>query len=643
MADGRIVLGDRYVISDLLGRGGMAEVHRGLDQRLGRPVAVKQLNAALAADATCQARFRREAHAAASLNHPAIAAVFDTGEETDPETGISIPYIVMELVDGSTLRSLLLDGPPLEVGNALRITEAILEALSHSHHVGIIHRDIKPANVMLTQAGTVKVMDFGIARAIDDTTVTSLTQTATVIGTAQYLSPEQARGESVDVRSDIYSTGCVLYELLVGRTPFVGDSALSMAYQHVHEDPLPPSRVNTEVTPEMDAIVLKALAKNPDDRFPTAEAMATEIRRVLAGGPLLDATQVVAAPLPDQTTAAARATTVLPAATIVAPPGLTGDTEPRRALALPPEPAQPVPRRRGGWVIIAALVALVLLGSGLFWLFRGTPSNQVAVPDVVGSSRTEAKSAVEAAGFLAQFKNVRGDEATKGQVSGQQPAGGAAVAPGATVTVEMNVGPATAEIPDNLIGRDVEDAMASLKKAGFTNVTMLSADSDPEGADPGQVLRVLPDEGSEAAPDEDVVLTVAGVTPSTEPTGPTSAPAPATTSAKPKETATSKSPQTEPEETETETSDPDEDEKEEEQEEEETEEPEETESASPSASPSSSKSASREPEAGAAAGKNSKPAKTKVNKAKAPKTSAEGDSADSDSADSDSADSDSAD
>jgi len=626
MADGRTVLDERYVISDLLGRGGMAEVHRGLDQRLNRPVAVKQLNANLAADPTCQARFRREAHAAASLNHPAIAAVFDTGEETNPRTGISIPYIVMELVDGSTLRDLLLTGPPIEVGDALQIVEAILEALSHSHHMGIIHRDIKPANVMLTQAGTVKVMDFGIARAVDETTSANLTQTATVIGTAQYLSPEQARGESVDARSDIYSTGCVLYELLVGRTPFVGDSALSVAYQHVHEDPLPPSRVNAQVTPEMDAIVLKALAKDPENRFPTAEAMATEIRRVLAGGQVLATTQVVAAPVPGPpptTVASTRSTTILPAATAVARPGLTGDTGPRRAVAAPPpEPDEPERGRRSGWIIVAALVALLLLGSGLYWLFNGTSTDQVAVPDVVGSSRKEAKATVEAAGFIAQFKNVRGDKATKGQVSGQQPAGGAAVAPGATITVELNVGPATAEIPDDLVGEDVEDALDSLKKAGFTNVTTMSAISDPEDAKPGEVLEVVPDEGADAAPDEDVVLTVAGVTATTEPADPTSAPAPApaTTTAKPKATKTTKAPQPDPEETKTADSGKGSDKDAT---------PEPTESSSPSASASKSaskspsKSASPKPDASAPAGANPKVTKTrKAAGAKLPETGA---------------------
>ena len=221
MTDGRTVADGRYVLGALLGRGGMAQVHQGLDLRLDRPVAVKQLSAHLAADPTAQARFRREAQAAASLNHPAIASVFDTGEETDPVTGTVTPYIVMELVEGSTLRQVLNDSGPLPPARALLVAQGVLDALGHSHAAGIIHRDIKPANVMLTAAGAVKVMDFGIARAMDDTSM-SLTQTATVIGTAQYLSPEQAAGQSVDLRSDLYSVGCLLFELLVGRPPFVG-------------------------------------------------------------------------------------------------------------------------------------------------------------------------------------------------------------------------------------------------------------------------------------------------------------------------------------------------------------------------------------------------------------------------------------
>src|SRR6187551_2795901 len=257
-------IGGRYEVGELLGRGGMAEVRKGTDVRLGRTVAVKRLRTDLASDATFQARFRREAQSAASLNHPAIVAVYDTGEETTTDSsgheGVDQPYIVMEYVAGRTLREIIREGRKILPERALEITSGVLSALDYSHRAGIIHRDIKPGNVMLTPSGDVKVMDFGIARAISDASST-MTQTAAVVGTAQYLSPEQARGETVDSRSDVYSAGCLLYELLTGRPPFVGDSPVAVAYQHVREPAAPPSDHDTEVTPEVDAIVMKALAK----------------------------------------------------------------------------------------------------------------------------------------------------------------------------------------------------------------------------------------------------------------------------------------------------------------------------------------------------------------------------------------------
>src|SRR5829696_2180581 len=282
MTSSPTTVGGRYELGEPLGRGGMAEVRRAVDQRLGRSVAVKQLRTDLAIDPTFQARFRREAQSAAGLNHPTIAAVYDTGEEIDPLTGVAIPYIVMELVEGSTLRDVLREGRKLLPERALELTQGILDALSYSHKAGIVHRDIKPANVMLTPNGGVKVMDFGIARAVADTSAT-MTQTAAVIGTAQYLSPEQARGETVDARSDLYSTGCLMYELLVGRPPFTGDSPVSVAYQHVREAPVPPSQIDPVITPDIDAITLKALAKDPADRYQTARDMKSDITRVLAG------------------------------------------------------------------------------------------------------------------------------------------------------------------------------------------------------------------------------------------------------------------------------------------------------------------------------------------------------------------------
>src|SRR5713226_3108397 len=258
------LLGGRYELDGVVGRGGMAEVYRARDIRLDRIVAIKTLRADLARDQIFQARFRREAQSAASLNHPSIVAVYDTGE--DMATGVPVPYIVMEYVDGRTVRDLLQEGHRLLPERSLEIIDGVLRALDYSHQAGIVHRDIKPGNVMVTRKGDVKVMDFGIARAVSDAQST-MTQTAQVIGTAQYLSPEQAKGETVDARSDLYSTGCLMYELLTGRPPFVGDSPVAVAYQHVREEPLPPSSYDPEVSPVIDAVVLKSLAKTADTRY----------------------------------------------------------------------------------------------------------------------------------------------------------------------------------------------------------------------------------------------------------------------------------------------------------------------------------------------------------------------------------------
>ncbi len=277
------LLGGRYELDGVVGRGGMAEVYRARDIRLDRIVAIKTLRADLARDQIFQARFRREAQSAASLNHPSIVAVYDTGE--DMATGLPVPYIVMEFVDGRTVRDLLQDGHRLLPERSLEIIDGVLRALDYSHQAGIVHRDIKPGNVMVTRNGDVKVMDFGIARAMSDAQAT-MTQTAQVIGTAQYLSPEQARGERVDSRSDLYSTGCLLYELLTGRPPFTGDSPVAIAYQHVRENPIPPSRVDPDVPAWADAIVLKAMAKSPADRYQTAADMRADLQRAASGLPV---------------------------------------------------------------------------------------------------------------------------------------------------------------------------------------------------------------------------------------------------------------------------------------------------------------------------------------------------------------------
>ena len=301
------MIGGRYELGELLGRGGMAEVRKGTDSRLGRVVAIKRLRTDLASDSTFQARFRREAQSAASLNHPAIVSVYDTGEELATDgSGVAQPYIVMEFVAGRTLRDILREGRKILPERALEITSGVLSALDYSHRAGIIHRDIKPGNVMLTPSGDVKVMDFGIARAMSDSN--TMTQTAAVVGTAQYLSPEQARGETVDSRSDVYSAGCLLYELLTGRPPFVGDSPVAVAYQHVREQAAPPSAHDEDLPPAVDAIVMKALAKRLEDRYQSAAAMRSDIERYLAGRPV-QAPAPVLEPDPEYPT---RATVVAP-------------------------------------------------------------------------------------------------------------------------------------------------------------------------------------------------------------------------------------------------------------------------------------------------------------------------------------------
>jgi tRNA A-37 threonylcarbamoyl transferase component Bud32 len=333
------VLNDRYEIEQPLGRGGMAQVFRATDRVLGRPVAVKVLDRKYKDDAKFVTRFRREAQSAAGINHPNVVSVYDTGSED------GLHYIVMEYVDGDTLADLLQREGPLTAGRAVSIAEPVARALEAAHEKGMVHRDVKPGNIMVDRSGTVKVVDFGIARAAADDT---LTQTGTVLGTAAYLSPEQAQGETVDARSDVYSLGCVLYEMTTGRPPFTADSTLAVAYKHVREDPVPPSRLNPDVPPELDAVVMTALAKDPAARYPS-------------GGTMREALS-------------AAATGEMPAAVGVAPtePLAGGDTAVMTQPATVPATV-PLEERRGapGWlpwavigVIVLALVVLAILALG---------------------------------------------------------------------------------------------------------------------------------------------------------------------------------------------------------------------------------------------------------------------------------------
>ncbi|GAA3748467.1 Stk1 family PASTA domain-containing Ser/Thr kinase [Micromonospora maritima] len=489
------LLGGRYQVGELLGYGGMAEVHRGRDLRLGRDVAIKMLRADLARDATFQMRFRREAQNAASLNHPAIVAVYDTGEETAP-TGETLPFIVMEFVNGRTLKEVLGVEGRLQPRRALEICADMCAALEFSHRHGIIHRDIKPGNVMLTQTGQVKVMDFGIARALASG-ATTMTQTSAVIGTAQYLSPEQARGEAVDARSDVYAAGCVLFELLCGHPPFVGDSPVSVAYQHVREQPPTPSTINPDVNPAVDAIVLKALSKNPLNRYQSAGEMRADLLRAAAGRPVL-------------------ATPVMPAEeTMPMAAAAGGYHQAQQTQMMGPQTRQQAParvgdprkRRSSSWVIatFAALgvLAVIALGTAL-WLNQ-TGAEKVSVPKLVDSTQAEAQAALTQAGL--RYVNgdpVQNTECKKGTVVNQSPGPGLRVEKNTAVSVQICTGPGQVTIPNGLEGsqaRNVEDQLKSLGlKVEIENID--------NSAQKGIVVKVDPSQGSTVPENSTVKLQV---------------------------------------------------------------------------------------------------------------------------------------
>ncbi|MFF3288642.1 Stk1 family PASTA domain-containing Ser/Thr kinase [Streptomyces sp. NPDC003023] len=507
-------LGGRYELGSVLGRGGMAEVYLAHDTRLGRTVAVKTLRADLARDPSFQARFRREAQSAASLNHPAIVAVYDTGEDmvydngagTGP--GVSIPYIVMEYVDGSTLRELLHSGRKLLPERTLEMTVGILQALEYSHRAGIVHRDIKPANVMLTRTGQVKVMDFGIARAMGDSGMT-MTQTAAVIGTAQYLSPEQAKGEQVDARSDLYSTGCLLYELLTVRPPFLGDSPVAVAYQHVREEPQPPSNFDPEITPEMDAIVLKALVKDPDYRYQSADEMRADIEACLDGQPVAATAAMGAVGYggyghDDQPTTALRQAD--PAGqTSMLPPmnpddggfGSYDDRQGRRRQK----------KSNTSTILLVLAGILVLIGAVLIGksIFGSTNGGEVAVPRLVGLTMKDAQDAADNSKVkVAQSSTARCDQ-PKGSICSQDPAPPEKMNEGETIQVVVSEGAPKVKVPD-VVDKDVEDATEILEGEKFVVETkeVESADEDP-----GTVLEQDPAGRSMAEVGTTVTLTVA--------------------------------------------------------------------------------------------------------------------------------------
>ncbi|WP_434056271.1 Stk1 family PASTA domain-containing Ser/Thr kinase [Georgenia wangjunii] len=495
------VLGGRYEVGDLIGRGGMAEVHIGYDRRLSRTVAIKVLRSDLARDPTFQARFRREAQSAAALNHPAVVSVYDTGDDEVINSAgqpAHVPFIVMEYVEGHTVRSLLTDGTPVPIDEAVEIVAGILGALEYSHREGIVHRDIKPGNVMLTPTGAVKVMDFGIARAMADSAAT-MTQTHSVVGTAQYLSPEQARGEVVDARSDLYSTGCLLFELLTGQPPFSGDSAVAVAYQHVREIPRAPSDVAPDIPESLDRVVLKALAKDREERYPDAAAMRADLEAAVRGG-------TVHAPAVGAWPAAPAATTsVLPASR---EPLGTATTRTATTAAVPPEDE----KRSTWWIWLLVLVGLAA-AIGIGYLFITGEDNEqpevttVQVPPLEGMDQTEARQTVEDAELVFAIGEPEpSDTVEEGLFVSSAPAVGEEVETGETVTVRFSAGPDSVQVPD-VEGMSQDQARDRLEEEGLTEIRTATVNTPAWEAD--RVASTEPAIGEPVSPDTVITLNLA--------------------------------------------------------------------------------------------------------------------------------------
>jgi beta-lactam-binding protein with PASTA domain/predicted Ser/Thr protein kinase len=471
------LLSERYELGEVLGYGGMSEVHRGLDTRLGRDVAIKVLRADLARDPQFQMRFRREAQNAAALNHPAIVAVYDTGE-VQGETG-PLPYIVMEYVDGQTLREIVKTQGPLSQRQVIEVMADVCAALDFSHRHSIIHRDVKPANIMINTAGAVKVMDFGIARALGEGQ--NVTQTAAVIGTAQYLSPEQARGEAVDARSDVYAAGCVLFELLTGEPPFTGDTPVAVAYQHVREEPRRPSELNPSIPSSLDAVVLKALSKNPLNRYQSAAEMRADLVRVRNGqapmAPLVmsddERTAMLAAGPPSQPTRRINSRHAAPAP---ADDYDYYDDEP--------------PRRSTGKLIAIVAAVLVVLGLGGFvayQLLSGPPAPQtVAIPAVTGLPEVDARNQLVTVGLRPEVTQEESTLEQRGLVVRTEPQVGSEVAERTVVRLVVGSGPGSVTVP-RLEGMSLQEAQTTLEGAGLA----LGAQTQQETTDPQLVGRVI--------------------------------------------------------------------------------------------------------------------------------------------------------
>ncbi|MCU1522907.1 MAG: serine/threonine protein kinase [Arthrobacter sp.] len=538
------VLSGRYELGELIGRGGMADVFRGTDTRLGRTVAVKLLRPDLARDPQFQARFKREAQAVAALNHPSIVAVYDTGDHAVPgdhDDSVRVPYIVMEFVSGKTIRDLV-RAQEVSIDQAIDFTLGVLSALDYSHKAGIVHRDIKPANVMFCpDSNGIKVMDFGIARAMADSSAT-MTQTQAVVGTAQYLSPEQARGETVDARSDLYSAGCLLYEMLTGRPPFVGDSPVSVAYQHVREIPELASSLNPEISDALDSVLMKALQKNRADRFQDAAAFRRAIRAARNGVAVApvgaseaptDPNDTV--PTPESTPTAAfpmtgaRFLDDVPGGRLRPSQGIPGQQDALPAqvadsygfsdtgglpLVLPVERERTVRQRsrRRTWIATLVVLTFLVLSGGGLWLFNvmneaPPPVVKVDVPSVASLTESEALQKLYDAGLKPRISRMQHETVAKGTAIGTVPAPGTSLEPNAEITLNVSDGPSVVAIPADLPGRTEAAARDVLRQKGLVGAPTTIMSNSPT-VPAGIVITTKPVPGQPVAVGSTVELVV---------------------------------------------------------------------------------------------------------------------------------------
>ncbi|MFU8947322.1 Stk1 family PASTA domain-containing Ser/Thr kinase [Mycetocola zhadangensis] len=495
MADEQRLLAGRYLVGDLIGRGGMANVYRGTDTKLGRTVAIKILKADLATDPAFRTRFRQEAQAASRMAHPTIVRVFDAGEETvksDDGRVTREPFIVMEFVNGETLKALIARGP-LDATRAVTIAEGILTALEYSHRAGVVHRDIKPGNVMITPEGNVKVMDFGIARAVSDSSST-VAQTTAILGTASYFSPEQAKGETVDARTDLYSTGVVLFEMLTGRAPFRGDTAVAVAYQHVSETAVKPSSVNPKVSPALDTVVMRALKKDRYDRYQTAAEFRDDVELAGRGKiPVHRNNEEVA-------TALFGPSPHVASSTEQALRQLTSDDSVTRTQRRPPVVWIWAGIASVAVVMIAVMIWVLSLGSA-----QPLPAASRAVPDLVGVSEQSAVDTLTELDLVASVVNEISADVQEGTVIRTDPGKDSKVPPKTVVRVVVSTGAPTVAVPD-VSNKSTEQAQTDLAAVGLS-VGAINRQNSPDKS-AGTVISTDPIAAAEVAEGTTVNLLV---------------------------------------------------------------------------------------------------------------------------------------